>query len=78
MRVLSRMHEYEADAYCVEQGYGDPLRDSLIRCSAKSLDTLFTSFIDHIMTAEHPTMQERLDAIEVILQEKPELRDVAK
>ena len=78
IRVLSRVFEYEADAYTVEQGYGYPLRDSLIRCSAKSLDTLFTSFIDHIMTSNHPTMQERLDAIEKILEEKPELKDIAK
>ena len=74
MRAINRKHEFDADAYAVEQGYGEPLRDSLIRCSAKSLDTLFTSHFDQLMTADHPTLHDRLAKINDLLRDSPDLK----
>lgn len=63
MRRYGRYHEKQADLYAVERGYGESLKNSLIRAYCKSLDNLWPSWLEQDMTSEHPTMQERLDYI---------------
>ena len=67
-----------ADLYATERGYGVPLQNSLIRSHANSLDSLFIGYLDHIINFCHPTMQERIDAIQEVLGARPELKNKAK
>ena len=67
-----------ADLYACERGYGVALLKSLIRSHAKSLDSLFYGYIDHIIHSGHPKMHERYDAIMQTLYKDPDLREIRK
>ena len=56
-----------ADAYAVEQGYGKPLRDSLIRGRIISLTTEVKSLDYDLTIFEQYHIQKRLDNIKELL-----------
>ena len=63
LNAYSRLQEHQADLYTVQQGYGEPLQHALIRSHAISLDSLFLSYIDQLLVANHPSMQDRVKNI---------------
>ena len=56
--------EAQADQYAVRLGYGSYLRDALVRMSAESLDNIYLSYIGKLLNMSHPSVHERLDAID--------------
>lgn len=78
MHLQQRYNEYRADSFATQQGYGISLQFALIRSHAENLDNLFTSSIDKWVNLSHPDLHERLEAIEMILNEQPKLRQNAE
>ena len=77
LNAYSRYQEHQADIYAVQRGYGVPLQHALIRSHAISLDPLFLSYIDQLLVANHPSMQDRVKIIEQALEDQPDLRNIA-
>ena len=74
LNYLSRTDEYQADMFAVQKGYGEPLLDSLIRSYADSLDVIWKSHIDVLLSSSHPDLLDRIDAIKLAMEKQPELR----
>ncbi len=65
---FSRRAEYRADAQAVKEGYGDELIAALKKLSNKNLSDLSPSPLLVKLTYSHPTLSQRIDAIEKLKQ----------
>ncbi len=71
MGALSRRHEYQADSFAVEYGAGlQPMIKALIRLSTENLVNLTPHPLYSGFYYSHPTLIERLNALEQIAREK--------
>lgn len=61
--MMSRRHEYQADAYAVRFGYGDHLVSSLKKLSATSLSNLMPHPLYVFFNYSHPTLYQRIKNI---------------
>ena len=68
--VLSRKHEYEADAYAAKFGLANDLINALKKLSAKSLTNLQPHTAYVFVHYSHPTLLERVQAITKITNEE--------
>ncbi|GES73653.1 CAAX prenyl protease 1 homolog [Rhizophagus clarus] len=66
MNILSRKHEFEADAFAKKLGYGVQLRSGLIKIQIKNLGNLNNDSWYSAYHFSHPPLPERLSAIEKI------------
>ncbi|KAJ1979445.1 zinc metalloprotease [Dimargaris xerosporica] len=62
--MLSRRHELDADAFAVRLGYARPLRTALIKMEQKGLSTMVPDPWYSAYHHSHPSLVERLAAIE--------------
>jgi STE24 endopeptidase len=64
MNRLSRKHEYEADAYAVEQtGSSEPMQGALLKLHEKNLSNMTPHPLFSAYHYSHPTLLERLKAL---------------
>ncbi len=70
INVLSRKHEYEADAYAAKFGLANDLINALKKLSAKSLTNLQPHTAYVFVHYSHPTLLERVQAITKITNEE--------
>jgi STE24 endopeptidase len=63
MNMLSRKHEYEADAFARELGYDHELGEALVKLQVKNLSTMDPDAWFSAYHHSHPTLTERLRAI---------------
>ncbi|ORY79860.1 CAAX prenyl protease 1 [Protomyces lactucae-debilis] len=63
MNMLSRKHEYEADAFAKELGYDHELGEALVKLQVKNLSTMDPDAWFSAYHHSHPTLTERLRAI---------------
>jgi STE24 endopeptidase len=68
VNVLSRRHEYQADAFAVSVGLGKNLVNALVRLSVSSLSNLQPHPLYVFFHYSHPTLLQRKSAIEKQLQ----------
>ena len=61
--MISRKHEYQADAYAVSYGYGDLLIAGLIKLSVANLSNLTPHWLYVFFNYSHPTLLQRRDAV---------------
>ena len=61
---ISRKHEYQADAFAAREGYGKDLISALKRLSKESLSGVNPHPLMVILNYSHPTLSQRIDAIE--------------
>lgn len=61
---FSRKMEYEADEFVLEIGKGDDLKNALLRISKENLNFPCNDFLFSVYFNSHPTLLERLIAIE--------------
>nr|CAG8632869.1 5422_t:CDS:2 [Entrophospora candida] len=66
MNILSRKHEFEADAYAKKLGYGAQLRSGLIKLQIENLSNLNNDSWYSAYHFSHPPLPERLNALEKI------------
>jgi len=58
--VLSRKHEYEADAFAQQYGYGEQLISGLKKLSSQSLSNLMPHPLYVFFNYSHPTLYQRI------------------
>jgi len=61
--IVSRKHEYQADAFAKRNGYGIELIDGLIKLSVSSLSNLTPHWLYVFFNYSHPTLLQRKKAI---------------
>ena len=61
---ISRKHEYEADAFAAREGYGEALISALKKLEKDSLANLNPHPLIVELEYSHPTLSQRIDAIE--------------
>ena len=61
---ISRKHEYEADAFAAREGYGEDLISALKKLSKDSLSNLNPHPFIVKLSYSHPTLSQRIEAIE--------------
>ncbi len=61
--LISRKHEYQADAYAANFGYGSSLIDGLIKLSVASLSNLTPHWLYVFFNYSHPTLLQRRKVI---------------
>jgi len=61
--ILSRKHEYQADAFAKKYGYGTQLVSGLKKLSAKSLSNLMPHPLYVFFNYSHPTLYQRITKI---------------
>lgn len=61
--MISRKHEYKADAYAAGYGYGSMLIAGLIKLSVANLSNLTPHWLYVFFNYSHPTLLQRRDAI---------------
>ena len=61
--IISRKHEYQADAFANDYGYGTALIDGLIKLSVSSLSNLTPHWLYVFINYSHPTLLQRKKAI---------------
>lgn len=62
--IISRRHEYQADAFAAGYGYGDGLINGLVKLSVSSLSNLTPHWLYVFFNYSHPTLLQRKKAIE--------------
>lgn len=60
---FSRKHEYEADSFAANEGYGEALISSLKRLSKGALSDINPHPIKVVLDYSHPTLSQRIDNI---------------
>jgi len=63
MNILSRKHEFEADAYAKKLGYTEVLKSGLIKLQVKNLGNMNPDSLYSIWNYSHPPLVERLNAL---------------
>ncbi|SCV02075.1 LAMI_0G15676g1_1 [Lachancea mirantina] len=66
MMLVSRLHEYQADAYAKGLGYSKDLCRALINLQVKNLSTMNVDPLYSSYHYSHPTLPERLDAMDYL------------
>lgn len=61
--IISRKHEYQADAFAARYGYGGALIDGLIKLSVANLSNLTPHWLYVFFNYSHPTLLQRREAI---------------
>jgi len=61
--IMSRKHEYEADAFAKQYGYGEQLISSLKKLSSQSLSNLMPHPFYVFFNYSHPTLYQRITKI---------------
>lgn len=61
--MISRKHEYKADAYAASYGYGSRLIAGLIKLSVANLSNLTPHWLYVFFNYSHPTLLQRRDAV---------------
>ena len=61
MNILSRFHEFQADAYAVSKGYSLPLRKALLKLSLENKGVLWPDWMYAAYHYSHPPVIERLE-----------------
>ena len=64
--ILSRKHEYEADAFAAKEGYGNELIKSLKKLYKEDYSDINPHPLVVKLTYSHPTLSQRIAAIEKI------------
>ncbi len=64
---ISRKHEYQADAFAAEEGYGAMLISALKRLSKEALSDINPHPVKVLLDYSHPTLSQRIEAIERLL-----------
>lgn len=64
MNVSSRKHEYEADRFAADLGYGDSLISGLKKLSVESLSNLNPDTWNVFIYYSHPTLLQRIEKLE--------------
>ncbi|CAI2167721.1 2737_t:CDS:2 [Funneliformis geosporum] len=64
MNILSRKHEFEADAFAKKLGFGKQLRTGLIKIQMKNLGNINNDAWYSAYHFSHPPLPERLNALE--------------
>lgn len=72
MSLISRLHEYQADAYAKALGYTQNLGRALINLQIKNLSTMDVDPLYSSYHYSHPTLAERLTAIDFVNEKKKE------
>ena len=62
--AFSRRQEYRADRQAVQEGYGDALVSGLKKLYREDLGCLAPSRLTVLLTYSHPTLSERISAIQ--------------
>lgn len=70
MNLLSRKHEFEADAHARTCGYLDDLARGLIKLLSENLSTMDADWLFSAFHYSHPILSERLGALEYVSKEK--------
>lgn len=70
--LISRLYEFQADAYAKGLGYATDLCKALINLHIKNLSTLNVDPLYSSYHYSHPTLPERLDALEYVSTKKNE------
>ncbi|SCU84374.1 LADA_0D01354g1_1 [Lachancea dasiensis] len=70
VNLLSRFHEYQADAYAKKLGYRKDLCHALINLQVKNLSTMNVDPIFSSYHYSHPTLPERLNALDYVSEQK--------
>jgi STE24 endopeptidase len=63
MNILSRHHEFEADAFAVSLGFKTQLAKSLIKLQVQNLSTMDADWLYASYHYSHPILPERLAAL---------------
>jgi len=61
--IISRKHEYQADSFANDYGYGNALIEGLIKLSVSSLSNLTPHWLYVFINYSHPTLLQRKKAI---------------
>lgn len=61
---ISRVHEYQADKFAKDKGYSSELISSLKKLAKKNYNNLAVSKIVKVLEYSHPTLSERVSALE--------------
>ncbi|SCU89567.1 LAFA_0E19152g1_1 [Lachancea sp. 'fantastica'] len=72
INLMSRLHEYQADAYAKNLGYTKDLCRALINLQVKNLSTMNVDPLFSSYHYSHPTLPERLEALDYISERKAE------
>lgn len=64
---LIRRFEYQADEFAVTHGHGKPLKEGLIKLFKENKGPLVADPYYSALNHSHPTMIERIDAIDVAM-----------
>ncbi|KAL6926650.1 hypothetical protein ACO0SA_004677 [Hanseniaspora valbyensis] len=74
LNLFSRHNEYEADKYAADLGKGEKLKTALISLQVANLSTISVDSLFSMYHYSHPTLPERLEAIDkhIIASEKKE------
>ncbi|EJS43087.1 ste24p [Saccharomyces arboricola H-6] len=70
MSLISRTHEYQADAYAKKLGYKQNLCKALIDLQIKNLSTMNVDPLYSSYHYSHPTLAERLTALDYVSEKK--------
>lgn len=70
LNLLSRKHEFEADAFAQKCGYADDLAKALIKLLSENLSTMDADWLYSSYHHLHPILAERLSAIGYVSKEK--------
>lgn len=69
MNLISRTYEYQADKYAAEQGLSEDLKTSLVNLHKENLSSLVVDPLYSAKEYNHPTLGERIAAIDQYLVE---------
>ncbi|CCF55761.1 hypothetical protein KAFR_0A03260 [Kazachstania africana CBS 2517] len=72
MSLISRVHEYQADAYAKMLGFENDLCHALINLQIKNLSTMNVDSLYSSYHYSHPTLAERLTALNYVSEKKKE------
>lgn len=70
LNLLSRKHEFEADAFAKKFGYSDDLATALIKLLSENLSTMDADWLYSSYHHSHPILAERLTALGYVSKEK--------
>ena len=71
MNTFSRRAEYRADAQAVKEGYGDQLISALKKLTRQNFADLAPSPLLVKLEYSHPTLSQRIEAIQKLTGENP-------
>ncbi|MBK5286180.1 MAG: M48 family metallopeptidase [Bacteroidia bacterium] len=67
MNYISRKHEFEADRFCAETFNGEPLMSALKKLSSDNLSNLTPHPLYVLFHYSHPTLLQRLKALDIFI-----------